>query len=131
MMAALEKGNAEIMGYYVDGKQGKRLDALPHLKMVDTPNQGLVEIRPNFKMKPFDDPAFRRAFQHAINRKAILEIALDGCGTICQNTPIHPLIKPWHDPDATTPEFDLEKARAILKSAGYTWDEKGKLHSPR
>jgi peptide/nickel transport system substrate-binding protein len=131
MMAALEKGNAEIMGYYVDGKQGKRLDALPHLKMVSTSNQGLVEIRPNLKMKPFDDPAFRRAFQHAINRKAMLEIAVDGCGTICQNTPIHPQIKQWHDPDAITPEFNLEKARGILKTAGYTWDEKGKLHSPK
>jgi len=131
VMAMMEKGQAEITGVILDGKQGKYLDSLPHLKMVAAPNHGLQEIRPNLKMKPFDDPAFRQAFQHAINRKMMLDVALDGYGTICHNTPITPLNKFWNDPNIPVIEFDLSKARAILKAAGYTWDEKGKLRYPK
>lgn len=131
LLMMMEKGQAEIVGNYLDGKQGKDLDSLPHLKMVATPNHGMYEVRPNVKMKPFDDPAFRQAFQHAVNRKMMLDVNLSGFGTICHNTPINPLNKFWSDPEIPVVEFDLNKARAILKAAGYTWDEKGKLHYPK
>jgi peptide/nickel transport system substrate-binding protein len=130
MMSLLEKGQAEILGRYIDGRQGKSLDGLPHLKMVVTPNHALHEIRPNLRMKPMNDPMFRQAFQHAINRRAMLDIIHDGYGTISHNTPISPLIKFWNNPDIPVMEFDLDKARKILKSAGYTWDKNGRLCYP-
>ena len=130
MMAALEKGQAEILGWFIDGKQGKKLDAFPHLKMVAVPGHGMHELRPNLTMKPMDDPEFRRAFQHAINRRAMLDIVMGGYGTVCRNTPISPLIEFWNNPDIPVIEFDLNKAREILKAAGYTWDEKGRLCYP-
>lgn len=130
VMAMLEKGDAEIIGWFIDVKQGKRLDALPNLKMITSPNHGIHEIRPNFRMKPMNDPQFRRAFQHAINRKAMLDIVCGGFGTICRNTPINPLVKEWNNPDIPAIEFNLDKAKAILKDAGYTWDEKGRLCYP-
>jgi peptide/nickel transport system substrate-binding protein len=129
-MAMLEKGQAEILGWYLDGMQGKTLDAFPHLKTVISPNHGFHEMRPNLKMKPMDDPMFRRAFQYAINRKGMVEIILGGAGTPCRNTPIHPLIEFWNNPDIPVMEFSLDKAREILKTAGYTWDGKGHLCYP-
>jgi peptide/nickel transport system substrate-binding protein len=131
IMGMLEKGDAEIIGWFLDIKQAKRLDALPHLKAVSAPNHGIHEMRPNLKMKPMDDPMFRRAFQHAINRKAMLDVVCGGYGTISYNTPISPLIKFWNNPKIPVIEFNLDKAKDILKAAGYTWDEKGRLCYPK
>ncbi|MFH1480996.1 MAG: hypothetical protein ABIG67_06995, partial [Pseudomonadota bacterium] len=50
-----------------------------------------------------------------------------GMGVIPNNTPIHPLIKPWHNPNIPMVDFNMAKAKQILKDAGYTWDEKGRL----
>jgi peptide/nickel transport system substrate-binding protein len=130
MMAALERGDAEILGWFVDAKQGKKLDSNPHLKMVTAPGHGLYEMRPNFRMKPTSDPIFRKAFQHAINRKKMLDVIFEGHGTICHNTPITPLVEFWSNPNIGTPEFDLTKARKILKDGGYTWDSEGHLCYP-
>jgi peptide/nickel transport system substrate-binding protein len=131
MLAMMEKGQAEIMSWGIDAKQAERLNALPNVKAVPAPNIGMYEIRPNFKMKPMDDLAFRQAFHHTINKKAMLEIVLGGLGRICANTPINPLNKFWNDPEIPVVEFDLAKARTILKDAGYTWDQKGHLCYPK
>jgi peptide/nickel transport system substrate-binding protein len=129
-IALLEKGQVEIMGWYLDPKQAKDLDALPHMKSVGAPNHGIHELRPNLSMKPMSDPEFRRAFQHIINRRAMLDIIRGGFGTVARNTPITPLVKFWNNPDIPVVEYDLDKARQILKAAGYTWDEKGQLLYP-
>lgn len=129
-MAMLEKGQAEILGWYVDLKQGKKLEKFSHLKMVSVPGHGIHDIRPNVKLKPLNDPEFRRAVQHAIDRRKMLDIIYGGRGTVCRNTPISPLIKFWNNPDIPMKDFDLDKAREILKSAGYTWDSNGRLCYP-
>ena len=38
---------------------------------------------------------------------------------------------PWNNPDLPPqPQFDLDKARAILKEAGYSWASDGRLVYP-
>jgi len=130
MMGMLEKGDVDIYGWTLGPKQVKRLNGFKHIKVVSTPSHGFHEIRPNLNMKPMNDPMFRKAMQYAINRKGTLDIAAGGYGTICANTPITPLIRFWNNPDIKPFEFSMKKAREILKSAGYTWDEKGRLCYP-
>jgi hypothetical protein len=36
-------------------------------------------------------------------------------------------LKPWHNSSISMVEFNVPKARQILKAAGYSWDEKGRL----
>jgi ABC-type transport system substrate-binding protein len=36
-------------------------------------------------------------------------------------------LKPWHNSNIPMVDFNLAKARQILKDAGYSWDEKGRL----
>jgi ABC-type transport system substrate-binding protein len=50
-----------------------------------------------------------------------------GMGATPNNTPIHPLLKPWHNSNIPMVDFNLAKARQILKEAGYSWDDKGRL----
>jgi peptide/nickel transport system substrate-binding protein len=60
----------------------------------------------------------------------MLDIAFGGYGSIAHNTPITSLVEVWNNPDIPIIEFDLDKAREILKAAGYTWDKKGRLCYP-
>jgi peptide/nickel transport system substrate-binding protein len=130
LMAMLERGDAEILGWFIDAKKADQLDAMPHLRRVGAPNHGMHEIRPNLKLKPMNDPKFRQAFQHLVNRRVMLDVIYGGAGTVCHNTPITSLIKTWNNPEIPIIEFDPEKAREILKAAGYTWDAQGRMYYP-
>ncbi|MBW1690554.1 MAG: hypothetical protein JRJ70_07355 [Deltaproteobacteria bacterium] len=129
-MAMLERKEAEILGWFVDKKQAEKLNSFKHLKSIGAPGFGIHEIRPNMRLRPTNDPAFRQAFQHLVNRKRMLEVCYEGAGTVCRNTPISPLIEFWHNPNIPLVEYDVEKARQILKEAGYSWNEKGLLCYP-
>ncbi len=98
--------------------------------MVSVSGHGMHEMRPNMDKKPMSDPAFRKALQHCIDRKKLVDILFEGAATICRNTPITPLNKDWSNPEIPEMEYDLEKARKILKDAGYTWDDQGNLLMP-
>lgn len=131
IMAMLEKGDADIVAWNLDAEQAKRLDALPHLTAINTPSIGMTELRPNFKLKPFDDPKFRQAFKHAVNRRLMLDINYGGNGIVSADTPIAKTISFWSNHDLKPAKYSLDEARKILKSAGYTWDKKGHLLHPK
>ncbi|MBB3018435.1 peptide/nickel transport system substrate-binding protein [Microvirga lupini] len=71
----------------------------------------------NNAKKPFDDVRVRRALMHAVDRKALIEGAYSGFGQ-----PIGSFFSPNHpafvDMTNVIP-YDVEKAKALLKEAGY------------
>lgn len=69
------------------------------------------------KSKPITDVRVRKAIWHAIDRKAIVESVLGGNATYV-NIPINPMAF-GADPSIPGPEYDPEKAKALLKEAGY------------
>ena len=79
---------------------------------------------------PFDDVAFRRALAHCIPKERIVEEFYEGYAVAAHST-VGPMNKFWHNPKSKTIIFSLEKAREILKEAGYEWDSKGKLYYPK
>ena len=89
----------------------------------------MYEARPDHNKKPFDDVNFRKAVYHALDRRTLVNY-FGGKATMCRNTPIAPVNKFWHNPNLPAPEFSLDKARAVFKKAGYTWDSKGRLCFP-
>jgi peptide/nickel transport system substrate-binding protein len=68
----------------------------------------------------FNDLRFRRAISHAIDRESIATSVLQGLAT-----PLYGFISPgnraWAATDLTRAEYDLEKARALLREAGFQW----------
>lgn len=70
------------------------------------------------KFKWFSDINFRRAVAHAIDKNQIIAIVKNGLGYE-QDSPIGPGGGFFHKPDVVKYEFNLEKARTILKEAGY------------
>jgi len=70
----------------------------------------------NTEMKPFDDVRVRRAVNYAINRERLLRLN-GGFGTVAHG--VVPPSMPWSNPSLPRYDFDPEKARALLREAGY------------
>jgi peptide/nickel transport system substrate-binding protein len=66
---------------------------------------------------PFDNAKLRQAVAHAIDKKRINDIVMNGKGTISQGPT--PASLWWHNADAESYPYDPDKARALLAEAGY------------
>lgn len=83
-------------------------------------------IRPSFNVgyfgfvttkKPFDDPKVRVALSYAVNKKAIISAFFGGLAEPATN-PMPPSL--WgYNKDVQDYPYDLEKAKSLLKEAGY------------
>jgi len=71
----------------------------------------------NTELKPFDDRRVRLAVSHAIDRERLLKLA-GGFGTRAQG--IVPASMPWSNPGLPRYDYDPERARALLREAGYS-----------
>src|SRR5690606_10376370 len=72
----------------------------------------------NFDREELANPLVRRAIIHAIDkeeiaRRVFLDYVKPAYGSYIS------LFSDWYDPTAAQPEFDLEKANALLDEAGY------------
>jgi ABC-type transport system substrate-binding protein len=84
------------------------------LQPVDTANTDYFFM--NTEVKPFDDPRVRRALCYAINRERQLKLA-GGFGTVADG--VVPPALPWTNATMPHYEYSPEKARALLREAGY------------
>ncbi|MGG1659978.1 glutathione ABC transporter substrate-binding protein [Brevibacillus sp. NRS-1366] len=78
---------------------------------------GVDYIGFNFRKKPFDDVRVRQAISHAIDSGAIIQGIFNGIGTPA-NTSLAPTVF-GYDPQVKLYSYDLNKARLLLKEAGY------------
>ncbi|HNR62507.1 MAG TPA: ABC transporter substrate-binding protein [Thermotogota bacterium] len=79
----------------------------------------------------FRNKKFRNALSYAIDRDSMIEVIYNGLAQP-QWGPVSPA-SPFYDPaieDLATP-YDLEKAKEMLKAAGFTWNAEGKLVDDR
>jgi peptide/nickel transport system substrate-binding protein len=69
---------------------------------------------------PFNNKKLRLAVAHAINRREILQAAYFGFGE--PSDQYYPKGHRWYIEGVATPTYDLNKAQALLKEAGYKGD---------
>jgi len=72
------------------------------------------------KMKWFREVKFRQAVSAAIDRDAIVRLVYQGRGAALWG-PVTAGNRRWGNPSIPHPARSLEKARALLKEAGFTW----------
>ncbi|HXA82887.1 MAG TPA: ABC transporter substrate-binding protein, partial [Methylomirabilota bacterium] len=72
------------------------------------------------KQKWFREVKFRQAVSAAADREAIVRLVYQGRGT-----PLWSLVTPgnkrWHDSNLPHPSRSLDRARTLLKDAGFSW----------
>ncbi len=77
----------------------------------------------NVLKPPFDDIKVREAFNYAVNKQSVVDIALEGFGKVAYG-PLPPTIRGyWDGIESYAPGYDPEKAASLLDEAGWTLNE--------
>ena len=78
---------------------------------------GYRRIMFNVVAPPFNDKKLRAAVAHAINKKELLDAAYMGFGEVTDQK--YPKGYAWYFDEIPSPEFDLNKAKALIKESTY------------
>ncbi len=116
-IAALKAGDIDVIGYIAAPESAMMLEKDKRFKVYAGTTTGEVIMSTNNRAAPFDNRMVRRAMAHAIDRQAVVDLVMFGYGT--------PIGSHW---SSSTPyyvdltdrfPYDPDKARALLKEAGY------------
>jgi dipeptide transport system substrate-binding protein len=89
-----------------------------HLSVIESPGLNVGYLAMNTKKAPLDNLKVRQAIHHALNRPQYLENIYQGFGMLAKS-PLPPTI--WgHEENILTYEFNVEKARELLKESGVS-----------
>ncbi len=95
----------------------KGMSSNPKLKLVSKQGANVGYLALNVKKAPFDKLEVRQAIAHALNRANYLDVVYQGTASPARN-PIPPTV--WGaNPDTKDYAYDPEKAKELLKKAGY------------
>ncbi len=112
----LERG--EIDRVLASPAEAIRFERTPRLRswLVRANSANTDYIFMNTEMKPFDNVLVRRAVNYAINKRRLLRLT-GGFDTVADG--IVPPIMGWTNSSLPRYRYDPEKARALLREAGY------------
>ena len=117
-LIALETGDLDI-SYDLGVNDVKRGRDNKDLVILEAPSLSCWYISMNINKKPFDDPRVREAINYAIDRQLIVDTIMSGNGQAADAI-IAPSVFGYYPSGVY--EYNPEKAKALLKDAGY---EKG------
>lgn len=115
--ASLMAGDVDAFPVFPAPENLPQFEADPRFSVVVGSTEGETILSTNHKQPPFDNLLVRQAVAHAIDRNAIIDGAMFGYGT-----PIGTHFAPHHPAYVDLLEnsgYDPEKAKALLKEAGY------------
>ncbi len=116
-VAALKAGDIDVIGYLAAPEMAQQLAADPRFKVFNGTTTGEVILSTNNRAKPFDNLLVRRAMAYAIDRRAVIDLAMFGYGS--------PIGSHWSPAtpyyiDLTSKyNYDPAKAKQLLAKAGY------------
>ncbi len=114
-LQALQTG--EINGYdLVAPEDFETINGDENLQLLERPAFNVAYVGFAQQNKPFDQPAVRQAFAHAINRQELVDAFYAGQGQVATQF-MPPELFGYAD-DVPTYEYDPEKAKQILADAG-------------
>ena len=89
-----------------------------NIKLIEQPGFNTSYVAMNTEKKPFDNKLVRQAVNHALNRDAYIQAVYLGSGQKAKS-PLPPKDWAYHG-DTKEYDYDVEKAKALLKKAGYS-----------
>ena len=116
MLNAFAQGQLDVV-LNITPAAARRLSTDENAVVDQRPGNTYTYVGWNLKHEHLVDPEIRRALSLAINTQALLDSIFNGMGTI-SNGPLPP--SSWgHSSDVTALNYDVEAARAILKSKDF------------
>lgn len=116
---ALANGEIDVMDG-LNNSDEATVTANSNLQIIERPSMNIGYIGLTTTRKPFDNKLVRQAINYAVDKKTIIDAFYGGKALAAKN-PMPPSIEGYNDAIEEYP-YDLEKAKALLKEAGY---EKG------
>jgi glutathione transport system substrate-binding protein len=116
MNMALQTGDADVVNPF-PAAFAQQLKANPDMTLSTTDGSAVFWVSLNTKMKPLDDVRVRQALNYATDREGIVKAFMQGFAKPA-NSPLAP-VTPGYDKSLAPYSYDLEKAKQLLKEAGY------------
>lgn len=114
--AELKTGQIHIMDF-PNPEEVANLEKDPNINLVKQEGMNVGYLAFNQERKIFQDKRVRQAINHAINKQGIVDAVYAGFGKVATN-PIPPNI--WsYNKNIKDYEYDVKKAKELLKEAGY------------
>jgi len=117
-VAALLAGDVDAIPRFGSVQAVEQFKSDPRFAVTVGGTEGKTIMSINNKRKPLDDVRVRRSIAHAIDRKAVIDGAMNGFGVPIGSHYV-PIDPGYIDLTGTYP-YDPEKAKALLKEAGVT-----------
>ncbi|WP_353096814.1 glutathione ABC transporter substrate-binding protein [Tissierella praeacuta] len=112
----LETGEIDI-AYDVEPVDKKVVQDTNGLELIEGPSFSSQYLGFNTKKAPFDNVKVRQAINYAVKVQEIIDVALEGAGEVAKS-PLMELIFGANEEIEGYP-YDVEKAKELLKEAGY------------
>ena len=112
---ALEAGDVDVVTR-IPSADIARLEKEPGIRVTKIPGVGMQQFRFNVTRKPFGDPRIRQAISYAIDRRAIVDNLVSSFARPSTSA-LTPIMRGYANLGEIP--YDPDKARALLKAAGY------------
>lgn len=113
----MESGGIDIM-FNLPPQDFDRLNKNPNVQTIDALFQTTTFVGFNTRAKPFDNQLVRQALNYAVDKQAIVEAVWFNRGAPSLG-PLSPSIWGFDPTLAPAYPYNVEKAKALLKAAGY------------
>ncbi|WP_277584080.1 glutathione ABC transporter substrate-binding protein [Psychrobacillus antarcticus] len=115
-LAMIESGEAHISDQ-VPVTEIERIENSDSMKLFRTEGLAVEYVGFNTTKAPFDNVKVRQAVSHAIEREAIIDGVYNNVGTLA-NVAMSPKVFGYSE-DVKAYSYDVNKAKALLKEAGF------------
>lgn len=128
MTTAMLAGQLDIVSNLTTPEAIGQFENNQRYRVLDGASNGEVVLGFNHSAEPMKKLQVRQAINYAIDRKALMDAAWGGKGTLIGSM-VSPLV-PWYEDLSKTYTYDPEKAKTLLKEAGYESGLKLRLRIP-
>lgn len=115
---ALRTGGIDIISNVQTPQSLSQFSDTKRFQIIEGTTNGEVVLAMNNARAPLDDKRVRRALCYAIDRKAVLDTAWAGHGTLIGS--MVPPTDPWYEDLTGIYPYDPAKARKLLREAGLS-----------
>ncbi|MFJ7649924.1 ABC transporter substrate-binding protein [Lysinibacillus sp. NPDC097279] len=117
---ALNNGEVDVVDGLSPSDKGS-IESNGDLQLIERPSMNVGYLGLTVTRPPFDNVKVRQAVNYAIDKQALVDAFYEGLAQPAKN-PMPPVIAGYND-DITGYAYDPEKAKALLKEAGYDGKE--------
>ena len=113
---ALKTGEIDL-ATGISPSDASSVEADSNLQLIERPSLNVGYLGMTVTRKPFDDKKVRQAVNYAIDKEALISAFYEGKADVATN-PMPPAVSGFNEEISAYP-YDPEKAKALLKEAGY------------